>query len=129
MRVITKLLLVLIFGVVGAVAAPARGGVITFTQADGSTFEGLLKGNAAFHWIESNGEIVLYNKEDGNYYKAELLNNKLQMSKERVVTSKEAKYANARMLHVKKTSHRISQTKRELIERLYRDAQRGHRPR
>ena len=121
-----KLLLIGAFGVGSLWAAPARAGVLTFTQADGSTFQGLLKGNAAFHWIESEGEVVLYNPKDGNYYRAEVINNTLQMSREKVAG---AKHAKARTLHGREGSHRVSQKEREALERLYRDAQRGHRPR
>jgi hypothetical protein len=51
-------------------AAEAMPGVDTFTQPDGSKFEGVLKGDSAFNWIESNGNVILYNKADKFYYKA-----------------------------------------------------------
>ena len=47
---------------------PARGGILTFTQVDGTTFQGYLRGTSAFNWIESNGEIVKYNKDDKLYH-------------------------------------------------------------
>lgn len=123
---IIKLLLIIMLAVVGVLAAPARGGVITFRQADGSTFQGLLKGNAAFHWIESDGEIVLYNPKDGNYYRAEVVDKRVQMSKEKVLG---AKHAKSRTLQASKQRHSVSQAKREVLEQLYREAQKGHRPR
>lgn len=49
-------------------AGPARGGVITFTQPDGTTFQGLLKGTSAFHWIESDGQIIKYKEKDKFYH-------------------------------------------------------------
>jgi len=51
-------------------AAPARGGQQVFTQPDGTKFQGYLKGDAAFHWIESDAKIVLYNPKDKFYYNA-----------------------------------------------------------
>jgi len=53
-----------------ALASSAAPGVKVFKQADGSTFEGILKGNAFFNWIESNGNVVMYNAQDKSYYKA-----------------------------------------------------------
>jgi len=65
-------------------AAPARGGLLTFTQPDGTTFKGYLKGDAAFHWIESNSKVVMYNSNDKNYYYGILnTDGKLVLSKER----------------------------------------------
>ena len=51
-------------------AAPARSGLQVFTQPDGTKFQGYLKGDAAFHWIESDAKIVLYNPKDKFYYNA-----------------------------------------------------------
>lgn len=126
MRMIIKMLLVVILGVGGAWAAPARGGVMTFRQANGETFQGLLRGNAAFHWIESNGEIVLYNPDDGNYYKAEVVNNRLEMSGEKAVS---IKHAQSRTLGSGEAHHSVSSVTKKSLERLYREAQKGHRPR
>ena len=53
-------------------AAPARGGVHTFTQPDGSTFQGYLKGDAAFHWIESHSRVIFFNPKDNFYYYAKI---------------------------------------------------------
>ncbi|SFV66531.1 hypothetical protein MNB_SM-4-1211 [hydrothermal vent metagenome] len=55
--------------------AQASAGIITFTQADGSTFEGTLHGNSAFNWIQSNGSIVKYNNKDKFYYITTVDNN------------------------------------------------------
>ena len=41
-----------------------------FKQPDGTQFEGFLKGDSSFHWIESEGDIVTYNPKDKFYYKA-----------------------------------------------------------
>ena len=51
-------------------AGPAISGIRTFTQPDGTKFEGVIKGDSSFHWIESNSEVVIYNPKDKFYYKA-----------------------------------------------------------
>jgi len=49
-------------------AAPAFERTRTFTQPDGSTFTGTLKGDEYLHWIETEtGEIVAFNKTRGQY--------------------------------------------------------------
>ena len=56
-------------------------GLKTFTQPDGSTFVGELKGDSSFHWIQSNGDVIIYNPSDKFYYKAIVDKNKgLQIS-------------------------------------------------
>jgi len=50
--------------------APAIHRELTFTQPDGTTFKGYLKGDSALHWIESDGELIVYNPKDKAYYKA-----------------------------------------------------------
>ncbi|SMN14225.1 hypothetical protein CRYPD_387 [uncultured Candidatus Thioglobus sp.] len=43
-------------------------GEITFTQANGSTFNGYLKGDEWFSWVEGGqGEIIIYNRKSRNY--------------------------------------------------------------
>ena len=68
-KILLKLLIMSLLINSSAMAMPAVQGVRTFTQPDGTQFEGVLKGNAQFNWIESNGEIVKYNPTDKNYYK------------------------------------------------------------
>jgi len=51
-------------------AGPAKRGLLTFSQPDGTTFKGYLKGTSAFHWIESNGEIIKYNENNKFYHVA-----------------------------------------------------------
>lgn len=57
-------------------SASARPGLITFTQADGTTFIGELKGDSSFNWIQSNGDVIIYNPNDKFYYKAIVDKNK-----------------------------------------------------
>ena len=51
-------------------ASQAFQGVINFRQGDGTQFSGYLKGTSAFHWIESNGEIIKYSRKDKFYHVA-----------------------------------------------------------
>ena len=70
-----------------SLAGPALSGERSFTQPDGTKFQGELKGDSSFHWIESKGEIVIYNPKDKYYYKASInAENKLQMSNEKPST-------------------------------------------
>lgn len=49
-------------------AAPAIPDDISFEQLDGSTFEGNLKGDEWFSWVEDkNGNIIKYNFDSKNY--------------------------------------------------------------
>ncbi|RUM70397.1 MAG: hypothetical protein DSZ08_04825 [Sulfurovum sp.] len=52
---------------------PAYHGKLTFTQQDGSTFEGKLKGDEYFSWIEDRqGNIILFNNQSKTYEYAKL---------------------------------------------------------
>lgn len=51
-----------------SMASQASKGVKIFKQADGSTFYGVLHGDSAFNWIESDGKIVKYNHLDKSYH-------------------------------------------------------------
>ncbi len=47
---------------------PAFQGAVEFKQNDGSTFQGTLKGDEWFNWIEDKeGRIVKYNNSSKNY--------------------------------------------------------------
>lgn len=39
-----------------------------YTQPDGTTFKGTVKGLSQVNWIETNGEIVKYKFDDKTYY-------------------------------------------------------------
>ena len=67
---IINILFVIILVNIAALGAPALKRTITFTQPDGTQFVGKQKGDASFHWIESGGDIVVYNPKDKYYYKA-----------------------------------------------------------
>jgi len=72
MKVVFKILFMMFISTVLAYSAPARGGVMQFIQPDGTSFSGLLRGDASFHWIESDANIVLFNPKDKFYYRAKV---------------------------------------------------------
>jgi len=128
MQKIISLFIVTLLGTTLLWSAPARGGLITFRQADGATFQGLLKGDASFHWIESDGEIVLFNRVDSNYYKAKIVDDSLVMTKEKAVV-KSSKRASAFTEKAKESLHAVSKEKREALNMMHKNAQKGHHPR
>jgi hypothetical protein len=75
MNTLFKTVIIMVFVGTLLQAAPARAGVRTFTQPDDTTFQGVLKGDSSFHWIESEGSLVLYNNEDKFYYNASIDSN------------------------------------------------------
>lgn len=64
-----KISIILISLLTFSYAAPAFPGVIQFEQSDGTTFEGNLKGDEYFSWVEAkaDGSIIKYNKSSKNY--------------------------------------------------------------
>ena len=109
-------------------AAPARGGLHTYRQADGSTFQATLNGDASFHWMESNGEVILYNPQDKNYYNAELNsdgkfvigNNKVGLR----VAQKSTAYTSQN-----NASKTLNSEKRVALRKLQKESKKGHHPR
>jgi hypothetical protein len=65
-----KIFLTLFLFSTAAFSTQALQRTVTFTQPDGTKFQGAYKGDAAFHWIESEGSVVVYNPKDKYYYKA-----------------------------------------------------------
>lgn len=66
-----KPLLITLLSAAVLFAAPAFERKRTFTQPDGSTFTGTLKGDEYLHWIETeNGEILVYDKAAKQYEEA-----------------------------------------------------------
>ena len=118
------------FGATLLSAAPARGGLRTYTQSDGSTFQATLKGDAAFHWMESEGEVIMYNPQDKNYYNAELTpDGKFIMSKQkagiRVMQSRAFNLSS----DVSSTKKSLESKKIEALRRLQHQARQGSHPR
>ena len=109
-------------------AAPARGGLHTYTQADGSSFQATLKGDAAFHWMQSNGEVIMYNPQDKNYYNAELTSDgKFVIGKQKAGT----RVRKSAGLHTNANtgSQTLDNKKRAALQRLQRAAKQGSHPR
>ena len=113
-------------------AAPARGGLITFTQPDGTTFEGFLKGDSTFNWIESGSNVVMYSKEDNFYYNAEVdKNGKLVMTKKRPSKSKTYKSTRASSLtkQEKQKLHQLDNRTKNALREMQKNARKGSHPR
>ena len=132
MKNITKILTLLILLGTLLNAAPARGGLITFTQPDGTTFQGYLKGDAAFHWIESDSKVVMVNPQDEFYYNAKIdKSGKLVMTKEKPSNARVSKSARASAMsaQVTKQDHRLDSETKKALMNLQKQARKGHHPR
>jgi hypothetical protein len=98
-----------------------------FTQPDGTKFEGILKGDSSFHWIESGGDIVIYNKEDKFYHKAIIDKDKgLIITKEKPVVKLD-NILTSKALVPKK--HDVSKQDRQNLYILYKKSKTGNYPR
>ena len=110
-------------------ASPARSGAHTFTQPDGTQFEGVLRGDSSFHWIESDSKVVMYNKEDKFYYNAALnANKKLQMTKEKPVSKRKNGSSQISTVSKEKT-HTVDDATKQALRTLQKESRKGHRPR
>jgi len=108
-------------------AGPAITGTRTFTQPDGTTFEGVLKGDSSFHWIESDGNAVVYNPEDKFYYKATIDKDKgLIPTKEKPAVK--VKNMSSALGQVKK-SHEVSKEDKKSLKELHKKSKVGNYPR
>lgn len=68
-----KLFLIMLVSV-GLNAAPAYNGEVKFKNKDNSSFNGSLKGDEYFSWIEDkSGNVILYNNDSSNYEYAKLV--------------------------------------------------------
>lgn len=113
-------------------ASPARSGAHTFTQPDGTQFEGVLRGDSSFHWIESDSKVVMYNKEDKFYYNAALnANKKLQMTKEKPVSKRKngSSQVSAISTVSKEKTHTVDEATKQALRTLQKESRKGHRPR
>ena len=113
-------------------AAPARTGLVVFEQPDGTTFEGFLKGDAAFHWIESNGHIVLQGAQDGFYYNA-TINEKggLQRSSQKPqIREKRAKLQSSSFVRQDpKLKHSLDTKTMKALHKMQIKSRKGNHPR
>ena len=123
-----RIVYMLVLAVSLANSAPARGGVMKFEQPDGSSFNGLLKGDGAFHWIESEGEVVLFNSKDKFYYKAVIgSNGKVQLTDEKMKRQLSKAPALRRVANEK--SHEVTKKTHQSLMKLVREAKKGNYPR
>ena len=105
-------------------AAPARNGVKTFTQPDGSTFQGILKGDSSFHWIESENKVVLFNAKDKFYYNASFdKTGNVKLVSKRLESSKRMRKA-----PLSAQAHSVSSNMKGLIHQLYIESKRTPHP-
>lgn len=108
-------------------AGPAITGTKTFTQPDGTTFEGVLKGDSSFHWIESNGDAVVYNPKDKFYYKATIDKDKGLIPTNQKPDVK-VKNMSSALGEVKK-NHEVSKEDKESLKELHKKSKVGNYPR
>ena len=124
---IVQFFIMMILGATLLSGAPARGGLHTYRQADGSTFQATLHGDAAFHWMESNGEVILFNPQDKNYYNASLSSEgKFVMSKQKV-GARVGQNAPLRV-NEKSVAQILDSKKRAALQRLQRASRQGSHP-
>ena len=122
-----KLLISLILFSSILLAGPAITGTRTFTQPDGTTFEGVLKGDSSFNWIESDGSAVVYNPKDKFYYKATIDKDKgLIPTKEKPNKKIENKSSSINGT-VKK--HDVKEDDKKSLKELYKRSKTGNYPR
>ena len=114
-------------------SAPARGGLHTFTQPDGTTFQGLLKGDASFHWIESNGKVVMYDPKSKFYFNAKVnAKNQLELSDEKpsTVLKKLSSSQKAPSLSQALQEHEVkTEAMQNILRTLQKQSKIGHHPR
>jgi len=130
MKLFFKLMLVIVFSMI-LNAAPARSGVHTFTQADGTQFEGILKGDSAFHWIESNARVVLYNPADKFYYYADFnANHELVLTnKKPELKQKKVPQQVSGIISTKENLHLVDNNTKKALQKMQEESRKGHRPR
>lgn len=125
-RLFLKIILTLALTSSFSFAGPAISGTRTFTQPDGTKFEGVLKGDSSFHWIESNSEVVIYNPQDKFYYKAII-----DINKGLILTNKKplVKVDNiSQSSPLTKKQHKLAEKDNKNIYILYKKSKHGNYP-
>jgi len=130
MKLFFKLILVIVFSSI-VNASPARSGLHIFTQADGTQFEGVLKGDSSFHWIESNSKVVFYNSKDKFYYYADF-----NANHELILTNEKPKLKHTEMIQrvsgvisSKENSYLIDSDTKKALQKMQNKSRKGHHPR
>jgi len=107
-------------------AGPAISGTRTFIQPDGTKFEGVLKGDSSFHWIESNSDVVIYNPQDKFYYKATIdVNKGLILTHEKPAVKAENILQSSSLT---KKQHKLTEKDKKKIYILYKKSKQGNFP-
>lgn len=110
-----------------AVAGPAFHGTRIFTQPDGTKFEGNLKGDSSFNWIESNGNVVIINPEDKFYYNAVIgVDDSLQLTNQKPAIKADGVFQSNGITPKK---HDVSADERKKLHNLYKKSKTGNHPR
>lgn len=126
MKILHIILVSIVFNVT-AFGAPAITREIVFTQPDGTHFSGELKGDSSFHWIESNGDVIIYNPQDKYYYKAIVDSRKGLIIGSEKALSYSSKVKGITMSERKIKS--ISDSEKEKLRLLYKKAKNSDGPR
>jgi len=108
-------------------AGPAITGTRTFTQPDGTTFEGVLKGDSSFHWIESDGSAVVYNPKDKFYYKATIDKDKGLIPTEEKPNIKVQNRSSA--INGAVINHDVKESDKKSLKELHKKSKVGNYPR
>jgi len=119
MKTLQKIIVSVLITSVSLFAAPAAPGVKTFIQADGTSFQGILKGDAFFNWIESYGDVVVYNAEDKSYYKAIVDTNKGLLQSSQKVEQKSSSLSPSASAKIKMSEHEVSSDMKEKLKTMY----------
>ena len=129
MRILFKYLLITLALVSSLNAGMARGGLLTFTQPDGTQFEGYLKGDSAFHWIESGSKVVIFNPSDKFYYIAKV-NAKgiLECSSKRPDSKLPMSQSAAVSLKKESPSHQLDKSTKDALHQMQKRAKQGNHP-
>ena len=98
-----------------------------FTQPDGSTFQGVLKGDSALNWIESDGKVVVYNPQDKYYYEAIIDEEKGLVPSSKKIESTDETISSSSSFSDKRNS--LSQEQQEKLKVLMKKKHQGNYPR
>ncbi|MEA1983050.1 MAG: hypothetical protein U9N39_05840 [Campylobacterota bacterium] len=130
MKLFLKFIITIVLLATTLSATPARSGLITFTQPDGSEFEGYLKGDAVFHWIESDSRVVLYNGDDKFYYNAVVnAEGSFELTKEKPPRKVQSKSQKVSAFKVEEHQHSVDDNTKKALKRVQQNARKGNHPR
>ena len=108
-------------------SAPARGGAHTYKQPDGTTFRAYLRGDASFHWMEDEEGLIVYNKDDGYFYRGKIDTKNIKIYR----TDEKVSQSGDDFFHLKSAPSRnfLSSPQREMLIKFYKESKKGPHPR